>query len=365
MKKISNEFFQSAILKGNSAILDDFSPSVVEQNVANDTFFTIRSDTAHKSINERITKIVFSKIPINTSACGFVSGKSYYDFLSPHVYSYYYLRLDIKQFFHSIPISEVKKLLEDNFTKDKGTFKYSPYEIAFMALTHRVSKNSSNKELINKDLLPIGFSSSPVISNILFRKIDILIQKYCENKKIKYTRYADDLLFSTLNSKFVHSEQFEKEISILVSTLGLKLNNKKRKACENTISLNGYVIQNTKPKEMTFFSVRKDDPVGTIRLSNKKLKIIKKLIAAIGKNIPSVTIMEGLFGMNFDKFREKHFNNLMFFNKYVEDQLQNKLKGYRSYLISLIQYDKRVGHVDVDCLESVIELINKINKYIK
>ena len=73
-------------------------------------------------------------------------------------------------------------MLEDNFTKDKGTFKYSPYEIAFMALTHRVSKNSSNKELINKDLLPIGFSSSPVISNILFRKIDILIQKYCENK---------------------------------------------------------------------------------------------------------------------------------------------------------------------------------------
>jgi RNA-directed DNA polymerase len=234
-----------------------------------------------------------------------------------------------------------------------------------MALTHKVSKNPSNGELINREVLPIGFSSSPVISNILFRKIDILIQKYCENKKITYTRYADDLLFSTLNSKFVHSEQFEKEISILVSTLELKLNNKKRKACENTISLNGYVIQNTKPKKMNFLSVYKEDPVGTIRLSNKKLKIIKQMIAAKRKNIPADIIMKNLFRINFDKFRSEHFNNLMFFNKYVEDQLQNKLKGYRSYLISLIQYNKKVGHVDAGCIKSVIDLVNKINKYIK
>ena len=52
MKKISNEFFQSAILKGNSAILDDFSPSVVEQNVANDTFFTIRSGVCQTSCRD-------------------------------------------------------------------------------------------------------------------------------------------------------------------------------------------------------------------------------------------------------------------------------------------------------------------------
>ena len=81
------------------------------------------------------------------------------------------------------------------FSKEKDGFTYSPYDIALLSVSHTVSDEFEDFDLRGNNILPIGFPSSPVISNIIFRKIDILIQKYCENKKIIYTRYADDMLF--------------------------------------------------------------------------------------------------------------------------------------------------------------------------
>jgi len=39
-----------------------------------------------------------------------------------------------------------------------------------------------------------GLVTSPTISNIIFRELDIRIQKYCKKFDANYTRYADDLL---------------------------------------------------------------------------------------------------------------------------------------------------------------------------
>ncbi|HIF5860048.1 TPA: reverse transcriptase family protein [Vibrio parahaemolyticus] len=336
-KKVSDEFFNNAILKGNVALLDDFSTSVIERKSGADIFFEILKDSDHKIVNDRITRFVLSKIPVNSSACGFVPGKSYYDFLRPHISGYYFLRLDIKKFFHSISVLEVKNLLSQYFSDDiKG-----------------------------KEILPIGFSSSPVVSNIIFRRIDILIQKLCEDKGIVYSRYADDMLFSSSKSRYLHSEQFERDISIFVSTLSLKLKKRKRKAVENTISLNGYVIQNTKLKKNLFFNVYKQDPIGSIRLSNKKLKHLKKLSALLRKNRDSVYIMESIFQLNYNKFKITYGENINFYNQYSDDQLQNKIKGYRSYLVSLIKYNEKYGCVANNCIVKVKELVRVFESNIK
>ncbi|MDT3295436.1 MULTISPECIES: reverse transcriptase domain-containing protein [Shewanella] len=370
IKIINNEFFKNAILKGNTALLDNFQPSVIERKVGDDVFFEIQKNSDHHSINEKITKIVLSHIPINSSACGFVQGKSYFDFLKPHIHGYYFLRLDIKKFFHSIAFNEIQSLLKDCFSSDKEKSKYSPLDIAIMAVTHKVTETFLDEDLKGKDILPIGFSSSPVISNILFRRIDILIQKYCEDKKIIYSRYADDLLFSSSESKFLQGEQFEKEISIYISSLSLTLKSSKRKSCENTISLNGYVIQNTKKqsiekqKTFSFLKIHKEDPVGTIRLSDKKIKIIKKLVSYLRKNKSATFIMENLFNLNFIKFKKEFADDKVFYRKFSQDQLQNKLKGYRSYLLSLIIFNNRNGCVDKNCLKKANEIIKELERKI-
>lgn len=365
MMKISNEFFQKAILKGNKNLGNSFVPAVSEHSISDDSFFSILKGSDHESINKGIARVIFSQVQINSSACGFVKGKSYYDFLSPHITGYYFLRLDIKKFFHNIDIRHVESLLDSIFSKDKEGYIFSPYDIALSAVTHKVTKKCEDEELRDKSILPIGFNSSPIISNIIFRKVDILIQKYCENKRIEYSRYADDMLFSSLDNKFVHSEQFEKEISIFISTLSLRLNNRKRKACENTISLNGYVIQNEKPKKLSFFNVHKSEPVGAIRLSNKKLVVVNKMLFLLRNENPPHIIMKEVFGVTFNKHKFKFTKNAMFFKKYTEDQLQHKIRGYRSYLLSLVTYNNDFPCVDSHDINKYISLVEELNKYIK
>lgn len=363
--KISSDFFKKAILKGKDDYFNDFPTSVNEFKIGSDNFFEIIKDSDHSHINRSITKLVLEKIPVNSSACGFIEGKSYYDFLRPHIGGYFFLRLDIKNFFHSIPSYEVKKLLSIYFNDKKNDGeKYSPLDIAYISTVHKVSNFFDNKDLIGKEILPIGFPSSPVISNIIFRKIDILIQKLCEEKGIIYTRYADDMLFSSEKSKYLHSEQFEKDISIFISTLSLKLKNKKRKATENTISLNGYIIQNKK-SETGIFDFIREKPVGKIRISNKKLKIQKKLKALLRRNTPPVKVMESLFGLDYRKFIRKYESNPSYYIKFADDQLQNKIKGYRSYLISLIKYDQQYDCVDKSCIDTVKELVEVFESNIK
>ncbi|MEI7239716.1 reverse transcriptase family protein [Pectobacterium brasiliense] len=363
-KKVSDDFFKNAILKGNIHLFDKLDLSVIERNIGNDAFFEISKDSEHNKINERITKFVLSRQPVNSAAYGFIKGKSYYDFLKPHITGYYFLRLDIKNFFHSIPVREVNALLESLFSSSKEGKSYSALDLAKMVLLHTVSKDFPDSTLKGEYILPIGFPSSPAISNIIFRRVDILIQKYCDDKNITYSRYADDLLFSSINSNFIHSEQFEKEISIFISTLSLNLKKSKRKACENTISLNGYVIQNTKPKKILFSNIYRERPTGSIRLSNKKLQTLKKIIAALFKGKSAVHIMESFFGLNYSKFKQRFNSSHHFYNKYATDQLQNKLRGYRSYLVSLIKYSEKHECVDKNCLKTVKSLAKALEEYI-
>lgn len=364
-KKVSDEFFNKAILKGKVGLLDNFSTSVIERKSGADIFFEILEDSDHKIVNERITRFVLSKLPVNSSACGFIPGKSYYDFLRPHIGGYYFLRLDIKKFFHSISVSEVKKLLSQHFSNDKNGSKHSALDIAYMSIIHKVSNDFTDDDIKSKEILPIGFPSSPIVSNIIFRKIDILIQKLCEDKGIVYSRYADDMLFSSSKSRYLHSEQFERDISIFISTLSLKLKRRKRKAVENTISLNGYVIQNTKLKKNMFFNVYKENPIGSIRLSDKKLKRLKKLSALLRKNKDSVYIMENVFKLNREKFIRKYGGDINFYIQFSDDQLQHKLKGYRSYLVSLIKYNEKYGCVSNSCIVKVKELVRVFESSIK
>lgn len=364
-KKISDDFFERVILRGQTGLYDQFSVAVTERKVGPDIFFEIVKPSNHSLLNSRIVKYVLSNIPVNDSACGFVEGKSYFDFLKPHVTGYYFLRLDIKSFFHSIPAKKVKDLLALYFNDDKRDRRYSSLDLAVMCTLHKLDSQHAESYIAGKEILPIGFSSSPTISNIIFRSVDILIQKFCENKSIVYSRYADDMLFSSSRSNYIHSDQFQKEISIFISTLSLHLKNRKRVAAQNTISLNGYVIQNSKPKKKTAFNPSPRIPIGNIRLSNKKLKVIKKLVHYLKVRKSPAFIMENLFFLNRDKFLSKYNNDVLFYDNYASDQLQNKLKGYRSYLIALIVFDLQHQCVNSECLVTSKKLVEVIESNIR
>lgn len=361
MKKLNTESFKRIILRGDNSIIASNLNSTISFTLGSDRFFQILKDSNHQKISLRLNEIIFSKQKTNSCSVGFKKNYSYLDFLSAHIDGYYFLRLDIVKFFHSITQSDIKDLLSNFFEKGEND-ETSPLNIAMAAVLYKLPEDGEDKLLKGRRFLPIGYPTSPNISNLIFRKIDILIQKYCENKNIKYTRYADDLLFSSKSSNFLHSEIFEREIAVYLNILLLKINKKKIIKSENTISLNGYTIQNKRPtKKSDFFSEKYH--IGAIRLSNKKLNKIKKLIYFLRCGKPPYFIMNKLFKNTRRKEKIQDFT-LDFQLKFYKDQLRNKIIGYRSYMIFFIKYNEKNKCIHEKDIKKYKDILLKLEKYI-
>ncbi|MEI8639905.1 reverse transcriptase domain-containing protein [Vibrio coralliilyticus] len=286
---------------------------------------------------------------MNNSCVGFVKNKSYLDLLEPHRFSTKFTRLDISSFFHSISIEDVKLSIEPyvkpKFLDNDKTLLSIDKIIEY--ITYDVPQKSKNVKFRGKTILPMGFSSSPIISNIVFRKIDIQIHKYCNDNNIIYTRYADDMLFSS-NNEIVGQRIFINKIRSLVSQISLKINERKTITTSDHISLNGYVI---------------DGASGTIRLSNKKLNKINKIThqLLVRDRSPAV-VAKKLYGYSISKYDFKFGYSQEFFEQYCKDQLHNKIAGNRSYLISVLKFNEQ--H-DCICPEYVVKskiMLDRLNK---
>lgn len=93
----------------------------------------------------------------------------------------YVLNLDLKDFFPSINFGRVRGM----FIKDKR-FALDPKIATLIA-----------QIACHDDVLPQGSPCSPVISNIIGHLLDIRLVRFAKAQKCTYSRYADDITFST------------------------------------------------------------------------------------------------------------------------------------------------------------------------
>ena len=282
--------------------------------------------------------LLSNNVILNNACCGFVKGKSYLDFLSPHKESIFFMRLDISKFFHSIDTAKIKEFISPLFNK-----KDFDMDILISKLTHEVDPHSENYQFSGATILPMGFPCSPVISNLIFRPIDIIISKYCLENNIIYSRYADDMLFSSGKKLPIINGDLKSFVCKLLLKNGLSLNTKKTVCTENHLSLNGYVI---------------DGEHKNIRLSNDKLNKINKLTHEIlisERSFKEIGIK--IFGYGEDNIRYQS-KKMQFFDAFCKDQILNKIKGYRSYLIGILKF----GYKNNSQTEKTVQKYNKIIK---
>lgn len=197
--------------------------------------------------------------------------------------------------------------------------------------------------LTYNNILIQGAITSPIISNIVFRELDIRIQKYCRKYDIIYTRYADDLLFSGYNSILL-KKTFYKGIEKIVGSRGFQINYLKTKRAKEYISLNGFVIDND------------------IRLSRKKLEEINRIIFFLNRKDELKKIKKGdVSGLNMHLRKETNINTDRFAGKY---ELLNYLNGYRAFIISAMKYseDENFLSKSKNKIEKLEDIVNKIAK---
>ncbi|MDH1315247.1 retron St85 family RNA-directed DNA polymerase [Shewanella xiamenensis] len=125
-------------------------------------------------------------LPVHKAAIAYTKGLSIKDNARPHANSKYLLKMDLKDFFPSINPSLFFKECKKNGI-DFSDLDMKILE-GFLFWKRRRTTNL---------VLSIGAPSSPLVSNFILFKFDEIISNHCAILGINYTRYADDLTFST------------------------------------------------------------------------------------------------------------------------------------------------------------------------
>lgn len=151
------------------------------------------------------------KVKLNISH-GFVKGNSIFTNAKIHRNKRYVLNVDILEFFPSF-----------HFGRVRGYFKKSKE----FGLLNECATLIAQLTCYNGGL-PQGAPTSPVISNLIFNIVDMRILKLAKKYKLDYTRYVDDMSFSTNDKKFLftHKKFIEELINILEKS-GFKINENK------------------------------------------------------------------------------------------------------------------------------------------
>lgn len=139
-----------------------------------------------KTLQRWALNIYLSEFKVHSSAIAYIKNKSIKNFVQPHSKNKYLLKIDFKNFFNSIKISDFVLFLR------KKNPDLTENDIGYLSNIF-FCKNKGNDELY----LSIGAPSSPLISNIIMIEFDTVVSTYCHKIGISYTRYADDLAFST------------------------------------------------------------------------------------------------------------------------------------------------------------------------
>lgn len=140
---------------------------------------------ALKIIQQKLLPIFMSTYDVRPSVHGFVTGKNIKTNALVHSGRKAILNLDLKDFF-----------LQIKFSRLMGILQHSPNNLdpVIAKIIARICCFDNHT--------PMGAPTSPIISNMICFKMDGLLQKFAKENNCVYTRYCDDITFSTWTNNF-------------------------------------------------------------------------------------------------------------------------------------------------------------------
>jgi len=177
----------------------------------------------HKSLLVYVNRILQSIYCPSDSAMGFVPGRSVVTNAQRHINHNYVLNLDLKDFFPSIPQARVWAVLQIppfSFNKEIAG------SIAGMC-SMRINDSLEDGKHRYRYVLPQGSPASPILTNIVCQKLDRRLSGLAKKFGVAYTRYADDITFSSNHSVYASDGEFMKELQRIIADQNFVINESK------------------------------------------------------------------------------------------------------------------------------------------
>lgn len=89
--------------------------------------------------------------------------------------------------------------------------------------------------LVKRNVLPQGAPTSPVITNIICQRLDYLLTGVANRFGLKYSRYADDITFSSMHNVYQPESDFLKELQRIITEQGFHI-----KECKTRLQKEGH-----------------------------------------------------------------------------------------------------------------------------
>jgi RNA-directed DNA polymerase len=163
-----------------------------------------------KTIQYWMMHRIFNRMPLHDAAMAYRENVSILDNAKKHSSNRYFLRIDLKDFFPSISFTDLLPILRE----------WHLLESPEWDLDEEAEDVIKKACFYKNDRLAIGYPSSPVISNIVMSRFDREASALASLElfgKATYTRYADDLVFST-NKEGACSELKSSVEELILST---------------------------------------------------------------------------------------------------------------------------------------------------
>lgn len=218
-----------------------------------------------------------------------------------HLKSSYMLNADFEDFFHQITEERVCQIFSNPpFQMDTDT----------AALLSRL--------VARKHRLPMGSPTSPVLSNFACLEIDAIIQEHANKKGIKYTRFADDLTFSSVNQ--IPSSFFQ-ELNQYCLSSELRFNPDKTKwmGSNDTKVVTGLVVDQevVRIPDNFFDELSKDvkrmkhiSHAKYLTLGKRKTKLFDEFSKHLEGKLQFVRLVYGADHQQYVKYRKRYLKSL-------------------------------------------------------
>lgn len=182
---------------------------------------------------QRCLALIFSEVyQVSDYATGFVKGKSVVDNACYHLKQHYIFNLDLKDFFPGIDQARIWGRLQHSpflFNKSTGRLALANMLAKLCCFELEVERLDESGNLVRKkkNVLPQGAPTSPVLSNIICEKLDRRLLGAAKRFGARYSRYADDITFSSLHNVYHKEGKFMLEVERIIQEQNFIINAKK------------------------------------------------------------------------------------------------------------------------------------------
>lgn len=163
-----------------------------------------------KSAQRKLAEVLLEIYGSKKAAHGFVKGRNIVSNAAAHVSPKIVINLDLEDFFGTITTGRIQGL----FMSEPFNFDFEIARLLTQLTTFRGS-------------LPQGSPCSPILSNFICRSLDSSLTRFARKNHLMYTRYADDLSFSSRRGHI--SDGIIDEICAVIMREGFSINMTKRR----------------------------------------------------------------------------------------------------------------------------------------